>query len=148
MMQMDGRRTVIIGGGMGIGLAAVEILLQQGAKVWVADIDPAAEARVKALSPRVGFATVDATSPVDVERLLKGAERDMGGIDSLFTTIGGAALGPLAEMESDAWDREIRFNLGSAYAVGRGALPTYDALEADRWYSRVAAMRCSPEKIA
>lgn len=120
MIEFGNRRIVVVGGGMGIGLAAAELLAGMGARAFVADLDPEAESR---LPEGVGFARCDATDAESVEAMLAAAERRMGGIDGLFTTVGGAALGPLDAMDRAAWDREIAFNLDSVYVVCRAALP-------------------------
>ena len=120
MIAFEGRKIVIVGGGMGIGLAAAEMLVNMGASVFVADKDAAAQGRLPA---NVGFAACDATRPEEIEAMLATAEAAMGGIDGLFITVGGAALGPLADMDLPAWDREIGFNLDSVYITCRAALP-------------------------
>jgi NAD(P)-dependent dehydrogenase (short-subunit alcohol dehydrogenase family) len=51
------------------------------------------------------------------------AERTLGGVDGVFTTIGGAALGPFSALTRKAWDQELAFNLTSAFLVGKAALP-------------------------
>jgi NAD(P)-dependent dehydrogenase (short-subunit alcohol dehydrogenase family) len=120
VINFGGRRIVVVGGGMGIGLAAALILDGLGARVAVADRDPESEAR---LPTGVSFTACDATDPTSVDAMLDDASARLGGIDGLFTTVGGAALGLLNAMDLDAWDREIRFNLGSAFVVGKAALP-------------------------
>ena len=120
MLSFDSRKILIIGGGMGIGLAAAELLDRMGAAIFVADKDPASAERIPAAS---GFAACDATRPEDVEAMLAAAESHMDGIDGLFITVGGAALGPLDEMDLAHWHREIAFNLDSVYIACRAALP-------------------------
>lgn len=120
MSWMAQRNILILGGGQGIGLAAARLLGAARAQVFVGDIDPQAGHR---LGADFGFKLTDATDPVSVEALFDAAERHMGRVDGVFTTIGGAALGPLADMDRAAWDREIAFNLTSAYIIGRLALP-------------------------
>jgi len=120
MITFDGRKIVVVGGGSGIGLAGAEMLAGLGAAVFVADKDPASEPRLPA---GTGFAACDATRPEEVEAMLAAAEAAMDGIDGLFITVGGAALGPLAEMDLPAWNREIGFNLDSVYITCRAALP-------------------------
>jgi len=120
MISFTGRHIVIVGGGMGIGLAASKLLSDLGARVFVADRDPESQGR---LPEGVGFGGCDATRPDAVERMLGDAHRAMGAIDGLFTTVGGAALGPLAEMDLEGWRREMSFNLDSVYVVCRAALP-------------------------
>ncbi len=120
MIAFEGRKIVIVGGGMGIGLAAAELLSGMGAATFVADKDPDSASRLPADS---GFAACDATKPAEIDAMLAEAETFMGGIDGLFITVGGAALGPLDEMDLDAWDREIGFNLDSVYITCRAVLP-------------------------
>lgn len=120
MINLTDRHVVIIGGGMGIGLAAANLLLSQGASVFVGDRDPQSRER---LPQGAGFQDTDATQPASVQGLFDSAERAMGGIDGVFTTIGGAALGSFEDLDLAAWRREIEFNLNSAFVVGKAALP-------------------------
>lgn len=120
MIKFDGRRVLVVGGGMGIGLATTEILKKLGAKVFVGDLDATSPKR---LGARIGFKQTDATDVASVAALFAEAEEAMSGIDGVFTTIGGAALGSLAKMNLAAWDREMAFNLSSAFIVGKAALP-------------------------
>lgn len=120
MIGFEGRKIVVVGGGMGIGLAAVEMLTDMGAATFVADKDAAAAARLPA---GVGFAACDATRPDEVDAMLAAADAAMQGIDGLFITVGGAKLGPLADMDLAGWDREIGFNLDSVYIACRAVLP-------------------------
>jgi len=120
MIDFSGRRIVVIGGGSGIGLAAVGLLQGLGARIAVGDRDGSTPDR---LPEGASFHACDATDPASVAAMLDAAEAALGGIDSLFITIGGAALGPLADMDLDGWRREIAFNLDSVYIACRAVLP-------------------------
>lgn len=120
MFGMDGRRILIVGGGMGIGLAAAEILSGLNAKVFVGDRDASSPER---LSAEIGFRAADATDPKSIGALFTAAEAAMDGIDGVFTTVGGAALGPIEDMDLAGWERELSFNLGSVFLVGKTAIP-------------------------
>jgi 3-oxoacyl-[acyl-carrier protein] reductase len=61
--------------------------------------------------------------PGAIERVLADAAAAQSGLDSVFVTVGGAKLGPLAAMDLEAWKAEIDFNLTSTYVVCRAAMP-------------------------
>lgn len=121
MFRLDGRRVVVMGGGMGIGLAAANILAELGADVFVGDCDTSSPKR---LPDAVRFCSVDAMDVDSVEALFAKAEAAMGGVDGAFTTVGGATLGPFSETDLGSWRRELAFNLDSAFIVGKAALPS------------------------
>lgn len=123
MISFDAQHVVIVGGGSGIGWAAAELATRHGARVTVADLDPATGGLVTAhLGARATFSLCDATKEDDVRRLVEDAEA-RAPVDALLTTVGGAHLGPLADVARKAWDSEIAFNLTSAFLVCQTVLP-------------------------
>jgi NAD(P)-dependent dehydrogenase (short-subunit alcohol dehydrogenase family) len=123
MTALEGRSLLVVGGGSGIGLAAARIAAAAGARVVVADLDPAAEAEAAALTGDASFVACDARDPESARRAVAATLERHGRLDGLFTTVGGAQLGGLDQMEPDTWERELAFNLTSVYAVCRAALP-------------------------
>jgi NAD(P)-dependent dehydrogenase (short-subunit alcohol dehydrogenase family) len=123
MIRLDDRSLVIVGGGSGLGWAAAELAVGLGAKVTVVDVNPASSSLVAPLGAAARFAVADAMDPDAIERVLADAATAQNGLDSVFVTVGGARLGPLAAMDLEAWKAEIDFNLTSAYVVCRAALP-------------------------
>lgn len=123
MITLEGRHLVVIGGGSGLGWAAAARAVELGARVLVADINPATAERMTPLGPAASFSPCDARDPEQTERLLAQADHDLGGIDGVLTTVGGARLGPLEGLDLAAWNAELAFNLTSAYVVCRSALP-------------------------
>jgi NAD(P)-dependent dehydrogenase (short-subunit alcohol dehydrogenase family) len=123
MIRFADRSLIIVGGGSGLGWAAAELAFGLGAKVTVVDVDAATTDKVARLGSAARFAAADATDPHAIERVLGEAAAAQNGLDSVFVTVGGAKLGPLAAMDLDAWKAEIDFNLTSAYVVCRAALP-------------------------
>ena len=119
-MDFTGRKIVVVGGGKGIGRAAVSTLIAAGARVVVADNDPETP---KSLPAGVGFLAVDATEFADVERMFDAALADLGNIDGVLSTVGGSQIIPFDELTPELWDKQIKFNLYSAFNVGRIALP-------------------------
>jgi NAD(P)-dependent dehydrogenase (short-subunit alcohol dehydrogenase family) len=115
---LGGRSLLVVGGGSGIGLAAARLAAADGAKVTIADIDPDAAKLAEEID--AGFVECDATDPASAEAAVRSVGEPL---DCLFTTVGGAHLAGLDELDPDAWSREIQFNLGSVYNVCRAALP-------------------------
>jgi NAD(P)-dependent dehydrogenase (short-subunit alcohol dehydrogenase family) len=118
---LGGRSLLVVGGGSGIGLAAARLAAADGARVTIADVDPAAAKQADELGAR--FVECDATDAASAEAAVRGAAERDGRLDCLFTTVGGAHVAQLDELDPDSWSKEIEFNLGSAYNVCRAALP-------------------------
>jgi NAD(P)-dependent dehydrogenase (short-subunit alcohol dehydrogenase family) len=123
MISFEGRSIVVVGGGSGIGWAAAELAAKLGARVAVADIDPATADLVAQLGKAAMFVPCDATDPRQAAALLDRAAERHGGIDGLITTVGGAHLAPVAQVDLAAWNAELAFNLTSAFLVCQAALP-------------------------
>ena len=100
MIRFDDRSLVVVGGGSGLGWAAAELAVGLGAKVTVVDVNPATANAVVRLGSAARFVAADATDPNAVERMFTEAVAAQHGLDSVFVTVGGARLGPLAAMIS------------------------------------------------
>lgn len=123
MIDLDGRALLVVGGGSGIGLAAARQAAGLGARVVVGDVDETAAATVAGLGEGVAFVPCDARDPASVEAAVGACVDRHGRLDCVLTTVGGAHVGPLDELDPVGWDAEVAFNLTSAYAVCRAALP-------------------------
>lgn len=123
MISLAGRSIVVVGGGSGIGWAAAELATGLGARVAVADVDPATADLVAGLGKAATFIACDARDPAQVAVMLDRAAERQGGIDGLLTTVGGARLAPLADVDLAAWNAELAFNLTSVYVVCQAVLP-------------------------
>jgi len=122
MIDFDGRKVLVVGGGSGIGAAAARIAAELGAWVVVADVDETAEQVVAELGERGTFVRCDARDQSSTASAVAAAAHGSR-LDGVLTTVGGAHLGSLEELDREAWDAEIAFNLTSAYAVCHAALP-------------------------
>lgn len=113
----EARRVVVTGGGSGIGLATVERLRDDGAKVAVLDIDGAdgvdCDLRV----------TVDVSNSESVARAVDAAADALGGLDGLVASAGIFAGGDVTQIAPDEWDRSFAINVRGIYATARAAIP-------------------------
>ena len=110
-LELEGKVAVITGGVGGMGQESARILVDEGAKVVLADIlDEQGEALAAELNAgRVGahaiYVHVDVTLPEDIRRMVDAALEAFGTIDILINTAGIA--GSVARSAEDVanWDR-------------------------------------------
>jgi len=102
--RLDGRIAVITGGASGIGLATARRFLREGARVVVGDRNPdALEAALAELGDRLATETVDVTVEEDVERLVRRAVDQFGGLDTAVNAAGFGTFGFVADHPVDEW---------------------------------------------
>lgn len=105
---LEDRVAIITGGASGIGRASVLSFVQQGARVVIADLD---EARARetievAGADRVRFQRCDVSKEADVKAVVARTLAELGKLDCMFNNAGmPGAVGPLVDLEADAWDR-------------------------------------------
>ena len=123
-LKIKDKIAIVTGGGSGIGRAISLRLAAEGAKVVVADLKKdAAQMIVEEIKARgsAGLAIgCDATSPGDVDTMVRKTLTDYGVIDILVNNVGGGSgTGLVAETLVDNWDKTIEINLKSAFLCCR-----------------------------
>jgi NAD(P)-dependent dehydrogenase (short-subunit alcohol dehydrogenase family) len=87
--ELAGKVAIVTGGASGIGLATVELFIEEGARVVIADIDVA---RGEALATRLGnaaaFKRTDVSKPDEVQALVDFAVAHFGGLQVIFNNAG------------------------------------------------------------
>ncbi len=123
-MRLQGKRAVVTGGASGIGCATALRLIEEGAEVWIGDIDRAAGEEVAATSNgRIHFQHTDVTSADAIATLLQAAE-DAGGLDILFNNAGaGGAREAIDAIAPEDWDHTQALLLRSVALGIRYAAP-------------------------
>ncbi len=128
MGKLSGRVAVVTGAASGIGPAYAKALAAEGAKIMIADIEPA-DSVVHAIRDAGGEAMAqlcDVSDAASVERLMRATEAAFGGIHIL---VNNAALFaryvsvPLDEIALDDWDRAFAVNVRGSFLCTRAALP-------------------------
>ena len=125
LFDLTGRRALVTGSSLGIGLALARGLAQAGASV-VLNARNADRLEETAQTLRETGATVD-TLPFDVtdagavRAAIDGYEADHGPIDILVNNAGMQHRTPLEDFPAEAFDRLMRTNVNSVFYVGQAA---------------------------
>jgi NAD(P)-dependent dehydrogenase (short-subunit alcohol dehydrogenase family) len=149
--DLDGTVAVVTGAGRGIGRAVAERLAGSGAAVGlVARSEVQLEETGASIGEKGGQAiilTADVTEPASVEQMVARVQRMLGPVDLLVNNAGKCdAIGPLWEVDLEAWWGDIRTNLLGTALCSRAVLPSMVARRSGRIVnvSSYAAVRPSP----
>jgi NAD(P)-dependent dehydrogenase (short-subunit alcohol dehydrogenase family) len=125
MERLQGKVAVVTGGASGIGRATVELFVEEGAHVILADVQDAAGGEIeRRFQGRVAYRHCDVTSEADIAAAIQAAVDTYGGLDILFNNAGaGGARERIDEMTGDAWDRTQALLLRSVALGMRYAVP-------------------------
>uniref|UniRef100_UPI003F85EE22 SDR family NAD(P)-dependent oxidoreductase n=1 Tax=Actinosynnema sp. TaxID=1872144 RepID=UPI003F85EE22 len=123
---LTGRRALVTGGGVGIGLGVVRRMAEAGARVALTTHSRSADEVVAALAADgldVVGVQLDATDSAAVDRVVDGVAERLGGLDVVVNNAGGLlARTPVAECTDEHWDRVWRLNVSTVFYVSRAAL--------------------------
>jgi 2-keto-3-deoxy-L-fuconate dehydrogenase len=126
MFTLEGKTTLVTGGGSGIGRAIATLFAQAGARVAVVDIDErAAEETARGIEAAGGRATAlrcDVGDRVQVETTFDDAERLLGPLDILVNNAGIAHVGTVETTSDDDFDRVCRVNIKGAFLCARAGV--------------------------
>jgi NAD(P)-dependent dehydrogenase (short-subunit alcohol dehydrogenase family) len=123
--RLDGKVAVITGAASGIGLATVELFVEQGARVLAADVqDEAGRALEQRFPGVVRFVRCDVTQPPQIKQAIDAAAEYFGGLDILFSNAGaGGSLAGVENWDAAAWDATHALLLRSVAAGASYAVP-------------------------
>ena len=117
MSTFSGKRVVVTGGTGGLGRAVVELLLERGAQVVVADHHPP---RPGAANEQVAYVTLDAASEQSVSAFFEGLGTAP---DAMVNTIGGYAAGdPVCDLDLGVLNQQLALNLVTATLLTKWAV--------------------------
>jgi 3-oxoacyl-[acyl-carrier protein] reductase len=125
--RFSGRVAIVTGAASGIGAAAAERLLTEGAKVATLDLAATALDDVLALSG-------DVSRSHDVDAAVERTEAELGPIDVLVCSAGipGASL-RTQDVDDDEWRRVMAVNADGVFYCNRAVAPRM----AERGYGRI-----------
>jgi NAD(P)-dependent dehydrogenase (short-subunit alcohol dehydrogenase family) len=132
MLSMAGKVAIVtgagsVGPGWGNGKATATLLARQGASVFLIDIDEAAVNETRGII--TGEGGICAThrcnmmSSNDVAAMVQACLARFKRVDVLVNNVGGSAPGDPVSMPEEVWDRQIDFNLKTAFLGCKYVLP-------------------------
>ena len=119
MERYQGKKTVIIGGTSGMGLATAKMLLDGGARVLVTGRSKAGlESAEKELGKRAIVVSSDARSLTDIDALASRVKAEFDTFDLLFVNAGFSIPTPLESVTEAIYDEMFNLNAkGPFFAV-------------------------------
>ncbi len=128
MADLQGKKAIVTGGAMGIGLATAKRLLSEGCDVTIWDLNPEAlQQAQKALTAmnagQVYAHECDVSDKDRVTALAATAAEEMGSIDILINNAGIEKHGRFYDLPVEVWDQETAVNLNAIYYTTHAILP-------------------------
>lgn len=125
-MRLAGKIALITGGGAGIGRACVDLFAREGAKIVLAERDPASgEAVAREAGGEVVFVQTDVSQPDQVEHAVARAVAMYGGLDILYNNVGGSTLadGSVTSAPISEFHNKMNVDLFGTWLGCRYAVP-------------------------
>lgn len=127
MTQLEGKCAIITGGASGIGLATVELFIDQGAAVVIADIDVAGGEKlaeqIRMEGGKVVFVQCDVTEARQCQNTVQTAVNHFGKIDILFNNAGVIRRSDVLDTSEEEWDLVMAVNTKSVFLMSKYAIP-------------------------
>jgi len=125
--SLDGRAAVVTGAGRGIGAAVAEALAQAGADVLISarteDQLLAVAQNVKSAGRRAEVVVADLNDLDQVSALAERAAEAFGRLDVVVNNVGGTVPRPFLDTSPGFLERAFHFNVATAHALTRAAVP-------------------------
>jgi NAD(P)-dependent dehydrogenase (short-subunit alcohol dehydrogenase family) len=118
-VKLEGRVAVVTGGAQGIGKAIADGLVEEGATVVIAD-----------LNPPDGEIEADVANEADVQRMVDETVERHGRLDILINNAGlyaSLAMRPFTEIPLEEWRQVMDVNVASMFLTCRAAVPVMRA---------------------
>ena len=125
---LEGRVSLITGGGRGLGRAIALAYAKEGAKVAISsrtqsEIENTLELIREAGGVGFGFAA-DLTKEQEAKDLITAVDSEFGQLDLVFLNAGGnAAKETIENVDTSSWIHTIEINLYTAFHVAKASLP-------------------------
>jgi NAD(P)-dependent dehydrogenase (short-subunit alcohol dehydrogenase family) len=125
--KLAGKAAVITGAGSGIGEAMARLFAAEGARVVVADYDPAGGERVaREIAAQGGeafFVQVDVSNARQVEQLIERAVERLGRLDVLCNNAGIGVAAVCHETSEADWDHTMAIDLKGVFLGCKYGIP-------------------------
>jgi NAD(P)-dependent dehydrogenase (short-subunit alcohol dehydrogenase family) len=144
LFGLEGKRVIVLGGGLGMGEATSNLLADLGAHVAVLDIIPERAERVAAAISKKGVQGLPVICDVLDDAALVAAmartERDLGPLDGMATIVGTSYMSSSIDLPMASWDTDHRRNLRYIFLAARELARTLIARGAPGSIASVASV--------
>src|SRR5262245_3618663 len=128
-MQLQGKVALVTGGTKGIGAAAAFALAEQGADISIVarNLDREAkdiQKRIEAMGRKCLLVAADVGKPVAAQECVERTTRELGPVDVLIHSAGGAVNGGLLELTPEAWHDAFYVHVHAIFYLCRAVIPT------------------------
>ena len=127
-LGLEGKVAIITGGSEGLGRAAAEKLVREGARVAICarrqDVLERAAAQIRSATGQEVLAMpTDVTRPDAVQALVDAVVARFGGVDILLNNAGASAASPFLDVDDATWQFDIDLKLMAAVRLCRLVVP-------------------------
>jgi NAD(P)-dependent dehydrogenase (short-subunit alcohol dehydrogenase family) len=112
--ELAGKVAIVTGGSRGLGQGMVELFVEEGARVVIADVrEEEGQALAATLGDAVRFKQTDVSNREAVQALVDYAVAEFGGLDAICNNAGLSdnSFGSLLEADFDAFERVMAVNV-------------------------------------
>jgi NAD(P)-dependent dehydrogenase (short-subunit alcohol dehydrogenase family) len=128
-MRLEGKVSIITGGGSGMGKTAAELFAKEGAKVVVSDVSEAAgegvAGAVRAAGGEATFIRADVSNEDDARAMVQHAVATYGRVDALYNNAGIMPEADHSVIDTDVavWDKVMAVNVRGVFLGCKYAIP-------------------------
>lgn len=127
MKRLEGKISLITGGGSGIGEATAKTFAREGSTVMIADRDEAGASRavgeIRAAGGTAEYVIVDVGRPAEVERMIETTAGKFGHIDVLLNNAVYTGVGRVADIPLKEWQQTLDVSLTACFYATKLVLP-------------------------
>lgn len=126
-MRLKEKVALVTGGASGIGKATVKNMIQEGARVVIADIadDQGTQLaqKLNKKKKKAVYCPVDVTEEEDTLKMVKKAEEEFGKLDIIFCNAGIGDMAHTEQLAEEKWQKIIDVNLTGVFLSIKAAIP-------------------------